>query len=289
LYSATIVGISLGRRASLATEAAEKMHGLWKVAPAIAFAFVAAACGSSNDSKSSQNTVDSGAIDLGGDDGGYVPDIDGGTKIENDAGEYPYDGGALAADRFVTGVVNYSPGACGGFGSDGLPSIVMGPPIGGGLSSGSTDVVSLGTGGSITLSFAPNAIVDGPGADFIVFENAFLTNASDPSTVYAEPGEVSVSDDGTTWTTFPCTAIAYPYGACAGWHPVFSSPENGISPVDVSAAGGDAFDLKDIGITHARFVRIVDKSNEACTSPGGANDKNGFDLDAISIVNAETP
>ncbi|MEO7112284.1 MAG: hypothetical protein ABI183_17695, partial [Polyangiaceae bacterium] len=152
-----------------------------------------------------------------------------------------------------------------------------------------TDVVSLGTGGSITLSFAPNAIVDGTGADFIVFENAFLTNPTDPSTVFAEPGEVSVSDDGTTWTTFPCTATAYPYGACAGWHPVLSSPENGISPADPTAAGGDAFDLKDIGVTHAKYVRIVDKSGEACANPGGSNNKNGFDLDAISIVNAETP
>jgi hypothetical protein len=265
------------------------MHGFWKSAPAIAFAIFAVACSSSDGAKSSQNPADSGAIDLGGDDGGYVPDTDGGTKITNDAGEYPYDGGALAADRFATTVVNFTPGPCGGFGSDGLPSIVLGPPIGGGTSTGSTDVVSLGTGGSITLSFAPNAIVDGPGADFIVFENAFLTNPTDPSSVFAEPGEVSVSDDGVTWSTFPCTATSYPYGACAGWHPILSSPENGISPVDSAAAGGDAFDLKDIGVVHAKFVRIVDKTNESCASPGGANNKNGFDLDAISIVNAETP
>jgi hypothetical protein len=256
---------------------------------ALSFSIAVAACSSSSDPNSSQNTVDSGAIDLGATDSGSPSNDGGGSPVPNDAGEYPYDGGKLAADRFVTGVVNYSPGPCGGFGSESLPSVVMGPPIGGGLSSGSTDVVSLGNGGSITLSFAPNAIVDGPGADFIVFENPFLTNPNDPTTVYAEPGEVSVSDDGTTWTTFACTATAYPYGACAGWHPVLSSPENGISPVDVSAAGGDAFDLKDVGVTQAKYVRIVDKSNESCADPGGSNDKNGFDLDAISIVNAQTP
>ncbi len=248
------------------------------------------ACGSSSgDAKSSQNQADSGGVDLGGDGGDQTGDS--GTKPTNDAGEYPYDGGELAADRFATGVVNYSPGTCGGFGSGGLPGVVLGPPIGGGISSGSTDVVSLGGGGSITLSFAPNAIIDGPGVDFIVFENPFLTNPSDPSTVFAEPGEVSVSDDGTTWTTFPCTATTYPYGACAGWHPVLSSPANGISPVDPAAAGGDPFDLKDVGVTHAKFVRIVDKTDEPCDVDAGpsANDKNGFDLDAISIVNAETP
>lgn len=267
------------------------MHGFWKAAPAIGFVIYAAACGSSSDgAKSSQNEADSG-IDLGGDDGGFVPSIDGGTKITDDAGAYPYDGGALAADRFVTTVVNFTPGTCGGFGGDGLPSIVEGPPVGGGLSTGSTDVLSLGGGGSIVLSFAPNAIVDGPGADFIVFENAFLTNPTDPSTVFAEPGEVSVSDDGVSWTTFPCTATAYPYGACAGWHPVLSSPANGIDPADPSAAGGDAFDLKDVGVAHAKFVRIVDKTNEPCNVDAGpsASNKNGFDLDAVSIVNAETP
>ena len=54
-----------------------------------------------------------------------------------------------------------------------MPGIVEGPPVGGGTDHGSTDVVSLGSGGSIVVSFAPNAIVDGPGADFIVFENPF--------------------------------------------------------------------------------------------------------------------
>jgi hypothetical protein len=270
------------------------MHGFWKAAPAIAFAIgvacTSAACGSRDDSNSSQNRGDSGAIDLGG-DGGYVAEPDGGTKILNDAGEYPYDGGELAADRFVTGVVSFTEGPCGGFGADGLPGVVEGPPIGGGLTSGSTDVLSLGMGGSITVTFAPNAIVDGPGVDFIVFENPFLTNPNDPSTVYAEPGEVSVSDDGITWTTFPCTATSYPYGECAGWHPVLSSPANGIDPADPSVAGGDPFDLKDIGVTHASFVRIVDKANEPCDTDGGpsADNKNGFDLDAISIVNAQTP
>lgn len=244
------------------------------------------ACSSSSDAKSSQNP-DSGQIDLGGDAGSI--DVEAGTGPKPIDGGYPYDGGVLAPDRFVTGVVAFEPGSCGGFGSDALPDVVLGPPVGGGAESGSLDVVSLGGGGSITLTFGPNAVVDGPGPDFIVFENAFTTNVNDPSTVYAEPGEVSVSDDGNTWTTFPCTATAYPYGSCAGWHWVTSSPDNGVSPVDPAAAGGDAFDLHDLGVTHARFVRIVDKTNEDCPGSPPKPNKNGFDLDAISIVNAETP
>ena len=91
-------------------------------------------------------------------------------KVPTDGG-YPYAGGVLAADRFVTSVVDFTPGACAGYGADSMPTVVEGPPYGGGRQAGGLDVVSLGNGGSITLSFAPNGIVDGPGADFVVFEN----------------------------------------------------------------------------------------------------------------------
>lgn len=199
---------------------------------------------------------------------------------DGDAGD-----GSLPADRFVTSVVSFTPGPCAGFGQSEMPEIVEGPPHGGGATQGSVDVVSLGVGGEITVSFAPNAIVDGPGPDFIVFENPFDIGGL-PEKPYAELGEVSVSDDGATWVTYRCTATSYPYGSCAGWHPVNSAPGNGISPVDPSTAGGDAFDLADLGITHARFVRIRDVSHESCPDAGGST-SDGFDLDAVSIVNAE--
>jgi hypothetical protein len=209
------------------------------------------------------------------------------------------DGAVLRADRFITGVVSFSPTGCTGFGQAAMPGIVEGPPVGGGTDHGSTDVVSLGSGGSIVVSFAPNAIVDGPGPDFIVFENPFWIG-SNPNDIYAEPGEVSVSDDGVTWTAFPCTptldpsasdgtGVAPPYGSCAGWQVVYSAPGNGISPVDPAVAGGLALDLAAVGMTHARYVKIVDKTLEACPDASPKPDTNGFDLDAISIVNAEHP
>ena len=212
------------------------------------------------------------------------PDGDDGALVATDASSGE---GGLAADRFVTSLVSFTPGPCAGFGAAKMPGIIEGPPVGGGASKGSLDVVSLGAGGEIVLSFAPNAIVDGPGADFIVFENPFYIGG-DPQKPYAEVGEVSVSDDGTTWVTYPCTATSYPYGQCAGWHAVYSAPGNGISPVDPAAAGGDPYDLADVGLTHARFVRIRDKSGQVCPDAGGGN-ADGFDLDAVSIVNAETP
>jgi hypothetical protein len=210
------------------------------------------------------------------------------------------DSSPQVPSRFVTGVVQFSPTDCSGFGAASLPGIVEGPPVGGGSDHGSLDVVSLGSGGSIEVTFAPNAIVDGPGPDFIVFENPFWI-AGNQNDVYAEPGEVSVSDDGKTWVPFPCnptfdpgasdgTGTAPPYGACAGWGVVYSTPQNGISPFDPAKAGGNAYDLADVGVKHARFVKIVDRTDEACPEAGAQKpNTNGFDLDAIAIVNAELP
>jgi hypothetical protein len=200
------------------------------------------------------------------------------------------EAGVVRADRFVTNLVDVSYGACAGFGQGGLPTIIEGPPVGAGTSEGSLDVLSLGNGGSLVVSFEPNAIVDGPGVDFIVFENPFWIGG-DPQHPYAEPGVVSVSDDGVTWKPFPCTATnasGAPYGSCAGHSPVYSAPTNGISPFDPAIAGGDAFDLADVGLTRARYVRIVDQGGEPCTA-GSKKNNNGFDLDAIAIINAALP
>ena len=199
------------------------------------------------------------------------------------------DGGTIRADRFVTSVVAFTPGDCAGFGIPAMPGVVQGPPVGFGAEQGSTNVVSLGRGGSITVSFGANAIVDGPGPDFVVFENAFYV-AGDPTNIFAEPGEVSVSLDGAAWKTFPCTATKAPYGACAGWHPVYSSPDNAVSPVDYPACGGDAFDLTDVGLASAQFVRIRDMGGEDCpVDPKLRTTNVGFDLDAVGIVNALAP
>lgn len=252
----------------------------------MAIAPLAIACGSSGSAPSSVTALDgsiaaadAGAVDASAE--AAWPLVDGGFATP--------DGGVLRADRFVTKVVSFLPGPCAGFGIPSLPGVVMGPPEGGGDDNGSLDVVSLGVGGEIVLSFEPNAIVDGPGVDFVVFENAFAIGGN-PANPYAEPGEVSVSDDGVTWTTFPCTATKAPFGACAGWHSVYSSVASGISPFDPKISGGDPFDLADLGVTHARFVRIRDKSGETCPDAGaGRPTSDGFDLDAVAIVNAENP
>lgn len=182
---------------------------------------------------------------------------------------------AVSAVQYPSKVVSYTKGDKGGFNEDKLPGVVLGPPNGGGCCSGSLDVLALGDGGEIVLEFdAP--IVDNPGVDFLVFENAFQIGG-DPNSVLAEPGEVSVSEDGVTWTTFPCTAKEWPYGQCAGWHPVYATPEAPVDPSEPTKAGGDPFDLASIGVKSARFVRIRDMGRKFPAAPPTA----GFDLDAV--------
>jgi hypothetical protein len=180
--------------------------------------------------------------------------------------------------KYATRVVSYTKGDKGGYNEAKLPGVVLGPPRGGGCCAGSLDVLSLGDGGEIVLGFDVT-IVDAPGVDFVVFENPFEPSG-DPTGVVAEPAEVSVSEDGVTWTPFPCTAKAYPYGACAGWHPVYATLE---SPVDARApekAGGDAYDLSTIGVTRARFIRIRDINRKYPAAAPTA----GFDLDGVAVL-----
>ncbi len=178
-------------------------------------------------------------------------------------------------DPWADCVEAFEPGTEAAFGHDGLPEIVLGPPVpspGG----GSMDVVSLGCGGSITLAFDPPGIVDGPGDDLIVFENPFAT----ADTTFAEPARVLVSDDGEDWRAFACALTGagdWPPQGCAGVTPVISSED--------TFEGGDGFDLADVGLQHARYVRLVDVSSAFyghenwCTQEAG-----GFDLDAVEAV-----
>jgi hypothetical protein len=181
-----------------------------------------------------------------------------------------------ASSRFASAVVESNFGSGQDFGQAEIAELVLGPPRGGGCCAGSLDVTSLGEGGSVVLGFV-REIVDGEGPDFIVFENPFVPSGASEEEVYAELGTVSVSADGESWSTFPCTAVEYPFGSCAGWHPVLANAEtNTLDPNDPAVAGGDAFDLADLGVPAARYVRVEDRLDVEGT----------FDLDAIAVVNS---
>lgn len=107
---------------------------------------------------------------------------------------------------------------------------------------------SLGTGGSITLKFTNNDIVDRDGADFIVYEGTLKPDDAG----IAEAAYVFVSLDGTSF-----------------------------SPVGM-AVGTTAFDLGGSGLSRARYVRVVDDGGGA--DDNSAGNSGGYDLNAVCAL-----
>jgi hypothetical protein len=193
--------------------------------------------------------------------------------ITADAGQIAADAGIPYAVELVD--VQFGEGA--GYGQEALPGVVLGAPSGGGEFKGGLDVLSLGKGGSITLRLGTEA-VDGSGPDIIVFENAFRIISG--GSTYAEPAELSVSEDGLAFLAFPCNSNERPYLGCAGVSPVYAGSDDGsVSATDPTQSGGDAFDLADVGLPRARFVRLTDRGT-ADPIPN----QTGFDLDAVAVV-----
>ena len=180
---------------------------------------------------------------------------------------------ATTGDPFADEVVSFTPGTFAGFGKVDLPGVVLGPPMGGGANSGSLDVVSLGCGGEIVLRFDEPGVPDGPGVDLLVFENPFST--------WLELGEVSVSVDGQSWQTFPCQADAKDPVGCAGVQPVLADGSDWRLATDPGVAGGDGFDLADLGLSRVYYVRVRDLATQSCEGTSA-----GFDLDAVAAVHA---
>jgi hypothetical protein len=178
-------------------------------------------------------------------------------------------GGEIDPDAFAVRVVSFEPGDGAGYGQDSLPDVVLGPPRAVDGGGGSLDVLSLGREGTVVLELGEPA-VDGPGVDLLVFENPF------PG--WLEPGAVAVSTDGDAWVEWPCDGEA----GCAGITPALSNPDNGVDPTDPEVAGGDGFDLDDLGIDEARYVRIRDVG----LAPSYEAPSGGFDLDAVAVVGA---
>ncbi len=188
-----------------------------------------------------------------------------------------------AALPYAREVLSFRPGPHAGFGADRLPGIVLGPPFAEVAGGGSLDVVSLGVGGEIVLGFGGRSLRDVDGPDLVVFENPFLVrgNVREP---FAELGEVAVSTDAVSWRTFACDVAGDGAGrwpGCAGWSLTGRFDPFDLVPLDPDVSGGDGFDLAEVGLERARFVRIRDLSTE------GEGIAAGFDLDAVGAVHLE--
>jgi hypothetical protein len=154
------------------------------------------------------------------------------------------------------------------------------------------DVVSLGDGGSITLAFN-GMIVDRPGPDFAVFENGFWSSGR----IFAELAFVEVSIDGVNFVRFPSVSLTQVQTQV----PAFGT----LDPTEIyNLAGkhvafeGTPFDLREVGLRSARYVRIIDvvglidpayrrldslgvPINDPWATPFASC---GFDLDAVGVI-----
>ena len=195
---------------------------------------------------------------------------------------------SLLITNWATGYRDYMPGA----NVDAqwkTPDKALGKAIG-----DSFDVVVLGDAGRITLTFG-GAIVNGAGADFAVFENAF-------SNTFLELARVDVSSDGTNFFRFP--AYSFTPLPVNGFGNI--NPDNIFGFAGRYRQGfGTLFDLNTLtgnaglDVNNVRYVRIVDVVGDGNSfddypvSFGGPHPiydpypqvgSAGFDLDAIGVL-----
>jgi len=171
-------------------------------------------------------------------------------------------------------------------------------------------------GGTITLEFTDNMVVNDAGVDFTVFGNVPMIRLERlPSAVrWMRPAIVAVSQDGENWREFPFnfrpgyledeeinyySPFAYQYGF-AGITPTES--RNGYpDPTNPAVSGGDSFDLDDLPgrpFAWIRYLRITATGDGWLSGENGSpvrhtdyrsslsgEDGSGFELDAVSAVN----
>ena len=164
------------------------------------------------------------------------------------------------------------------------PNLALGKAVG-----DSFDVVSLGRGGTITLSFdAP--LADGPGFDFVVFENAVTDN-------FLELAFVEVSSDGTNFVRIPNTSLTT--NAVDSYGYVDPTEIDGLAgkyrqgygtPFDLSLLASNSL----VDIQHIEWIRLVDivgdgtqldSQGNSIYDPTPTIGSAGFDLDAIGVLN----
>ncbi len=183
---------------------------------------------------------------------------------------------------WIDTVYAFRPGTGQNFGQDSayFPRNIFGPPDSSARpdrpSASPEQICSLGLGGEIIVGFKGMLLRDGPGPDFVVFENAFFSPIT--GKVFAEPALVAVSRDGEQWLEFPWDTLTLE--GCAG-----RTPTNGAAdPLDPVSAGGDWFDLALLGVDSVRYIRIRDLTwwlKERPWHPFWDPTLSGFDLDAV--------
>ncbi len=207
---------------------------------------------------------------------------------------------------WATGYVNYQPGS---YISENwkTPEQALGPAEG-----TADDIVCLGRGGQITMTFSP-PVQNGSGNDFAVFENGV-------SSTFLELGWVEVSSDGTHFVRFPNSSLTEePVGSFGEVDP------NGITGLasKYMQGLGTQFDLNQLQVfydnrsffafssafrsqlvsnfpylelNNIQYIRIIDIVGDGTAKdaygrtiydPYPTAGSAGFDLDAIAVLNQQ--
>lgn len=181
---------------------------------------------------------------------------------------------------WIDTVIAFRPGAGQDFGREYFPHNIFGPPDTAARadrpSANPRQILSLGMGGEIVVGFKGRTVVNGPGADFVIFENAFQTPTGK---VFIEPAVVSVSRDGLHWYSFSWDSTTLE--GCAGRTPTHSDVSDLLDPTQ---SGGDWFDLDILGVDSIRYIRITDITGWLASRPWHPlwdPTLSGFDLDAV--------
>lgn len=182
----------------------------------------------------------------------------------------------------------------------GIPANGTGPADG--------SVVSLGDGGTATLTFN-TTITDGPGADFAIFENGFVSNFN--GRAFLELAFVEVSSDGINFFRFP-SHNEYPADYIQNADDIGGS---GFATMDArylnNFAGkyltnyGTPFDLSDLPdnpllnktkISHVKLIDVVGTNIDGFRTYDSFGNiavdpfptpfaSGGFDFDAVGVIN----
>ena len=215
---------------------------------------------------------------------------------------------SVFASSFATEVVSYTPGTNVSAGYDnpatslGAPARVTGTgPFDGDVTPfnapyQASDVVSVGAGGELTVRF-DHRVMDDPtnpyGVDLLVFGNSFLGLDFDTGiangTIFDEPGQIAVSQDGVHWidvpnvfadSLFPTLGFRNTPGpfASGGTIPTsFTKAVNpaltaasfagqdiaGVSALYAGSGGGAGIDLSALGLPWIEYVRVFQSAGDS--------------------------
>ncbi len=168
----------------------------------------------------------------------------------------------------------------------GDPALAVNGARGAGSFAGGVDVYALGANdddATLVVRWSGRRLVDGPGTDLVVFENAFDVA---PGVRFMDPAVVEVSADGTHFVAF---AHSYEAAEASEWSadpsvwvgfagvtPVLLHESDlVVDPFDPIVAGGDGFDLADLDPVAAAEVLALGVLSVRITS-------------ALAAVNPET-